>query len=93
MLRFAFLSEFKMTTAAACYILFGLLFIKHGSPWLLDEDCGITANFGPRVMNGVPAGLLDNPWMALIKTPTEFICAGTLITSRWYSRHNFGMDI
>nr|XP_016940954.2 acrosin isoform X1 [Drosophila suzukii] len=72
-----------MTTAAACYILFGLLFIKHGSPWLLDEDCGITANFGPRVMNGVPAGLLENPWMALIKTPTEFICAGTLITSQF----------
>ncbi|XP_037715318.1 polyserase-2-like [Drosophila subpulchrella] len=83
MLRFAFLSEIKMTTVAACYILFGLLFIKHGSPWLLDEDCGIAVNVGPKVMNGVSAGYLENPWMALIKSPTEFICAGTLITSQF----------
>ncbi|XP_016957947.2 polyserase-2 [Drosophila biarmipes] len=72
-----------MTTAAACYILFGLLLIQHGSTWLLDEDCGVAVSYASRVMYGVPAELLDNPWMAVLRTPTEFICGGTLINSQF----------
>ncbi|XP_070069171.1 transmembrane protease serine 9 isoform X2 [Drosophila takahashii] len=60
-----------------------LLLLTNVSTLFLDEDCGVVSQTRDRIMNGKPAAILDNPWMALIKTPKEFICAGTLINHRF----------
>ncbi|XP_036669856.3 transmembrane protease serine 9 [Drosophila suzukii] len=72
-----------MTSAAYWVTLIVLVLLKQGSTSLLDEDCGVASDIVGRIMHGTPAGILANPWMALIKTPTEFICAGTLINNRF----------
>lgn len=37
----------------------------------------------PKIVGGVDAGELKNPWMALIKTNDEFICGGSVITNKF----------
>ncbi|XP_016985400.1 polyserase-2 isoform X2 [Drosophila rhopaloa] len=70
-----------MTAVEVFIVLFG--FLSHGSSWMLEEDCGEIQGVEGRILNGVDAKILHNPWMALIKTPTEFLCGGTLITRRF----------
>ncbi|KAH8348548.1 hypothetical protein KR084_008694 [Drosophila pseudotakahashii] len=72
-----------MTSAAAFVILFGLVLLNHVSTLLLDEDCGVARQYEDRIMNGETAAILANPWMTLIKTPTEFVCGGTLINHQF----------
>nr|XP_044250547.1 uncharacterized protein LOC108069950 [Drosophila takahashii] len=60
---------------------------NEGSAKLLENDCGTVRSISrhKRVIGGRIAGVLENPWMALLlsdnKDDNDF-CTGSLITSR-----------
>ncbi|XP_016929214.3 serine protease grass-like [Drosophila suzukii] len=56
----------------------------------LDHNCGVSisgstatgARVSPRILNGAPADMFGNPWMALISSLSG-TCGGSLITNRF----------
>ncbi|XP_033155365.1 serine protease 53 [Drosophila mauritiana] len=68
----------------AWLVLFAwMLTVGRGSARLLEEDCGVAVQAIPKIVGGVDAGELKNPWMALIKTEDKFICGGSLINTKF----------
>ncbi|XP_017032727.1 serine protease grass-like [Drosophila kikkawai] len=53
-----------------------------GVPHLLDSQC-VAAKASAKVVNGQNAGILFNPWMAVIIERGQMICGGSLIHSRF----------
>ncbi|XP_017060521.2 serine protease grass [Drosophila ficusphila] len=75
----------KIAVFAISVVLLLIFSPLPGCSQFLDMECGIRASSGgfARVVNGRIANSNSSPWMAFLHTfQNEFICGGTLITSR-----------
>ncbi|XP_037717361.1 serine protease grass-like [Drosophila subpulchrella] len=76
-----------MKIVLAGIVVAACLFLEasEGSASLLEENCGTTKR--PlrvrRVVGGVDAKRLANPWMVMVFSEKRFRCSGSLITSRF----------
>ncbi|XP_043644960.1 serine protease grass [Drosophila teissieri] len=75
----------ELRSAIAGLAVFACLFLRvqGSSSVFLEEHCGVVPQITAKIANGKPTELGRYPWMALVHTPTHFMCAGSLI-NHWF---------
>ncbi|XP_002138833.3 transmembrane protease serine 9-like [Drosophila pseudoobscura] len=76
--------EMKIAVAGFGILACLILELKQGSTTFLEENCGNTWNIPVTyIAGGRAANIRANPWMAYLRVGSNFLCAGTLIHSRF----------